>query len=250
MKRQFIILVSLVFAAVSSFAADNSYLLSGNAEYESGNYDKAIGLYEKQLQTSESGALYYNLGNAYYKKGSLAPAILNYERAILREPDNDDIKANLEIARSKTLDDIKPKEKIFFAQWYDDFVNLNSSDSWAVMSVVLFLLTLTFAAIYLYVKIPAARRIGFFGGIGLFICTICCMCFASSQKTKLTAHNYVIIFNPSVEVKTAPEAKAGKLCNLHEGTKVKLKQTRKQWIEIDIENGNTGWIQEGDARKI
>lgn len=250
MKRQIIILFSLLFTIVSVFATDNSFLLDGNAQYESGNYDKAIESYEKQLQTAESSVLYYNLGNAYYKKGNLAPAILNYERALLLDPNNEDIKANLDIARSKTVDDIKTIDKIFLSQWYDDFVNINSSDNWAIWSVILFILTLAFASIYLYVKIPAARRIGFFGGIFLFFCCLCCICFASSQKAKLTAHDYVIIFSPSIDVKTAPEAKASKLCGLHEGTKVKVKQTRKQWLEIEVENGNTGWIQEGDARRI
>ena len=46
--------------------------------------------------------IYYNLGNSYYKADDIARAILNYERALLLEPGNADIRANLEIARSKT----------------------------------------------------------------------------------------------------------------------------------------------------
>ena len=52
------------------------------------------------------------MGNSYYKADDIARAILNYERALLLEPGNADIRANLEIARSKTIDKVIPVPEV------------------------------------------------------------------------------------------------------------------------------------------
>ena len=54
----------------------------------------------------ESADIYYNLGNSYYKMNNIAKAVLNYERALLLNPGNNDIRFNLELARSKTVDKV------------------------------------------------------------------------------------------------------------------------------------------------
>ena len=51
----------------------------------------------------ESADIYYNLGNSYYKNKNIAKAVLNYERALLMNPGDADIRFNLEMARSKQL---------------------------------------------------------------------------------------------------------------------------------------------------
>ena len=69
--------------------------------YAAGNYQQAIALYEQILHTQgEAAAIYYNLGNSYYKSDNIAKAILNYERALLMNPGDGDIRFNLELARS------------------------------------------------------------------------------------------------------------------------------------------------------
>ena len=77
--------------------------------YRKGNFQQAIDDYRELLHRGVSAELYYNLGNAYYRSDNLTQAILAYERASLLSPGDDDIRFNLQFARSKTIDKITPE---------------------------------------------------------------------------------------------------------------------------------------------
>jgi len=56
-------------------------------------------------------------------------------------------------------------------------------------------------------------------------------------------HENGIIMAPSVTVKSTPNEKGTDLFILHEGRKVMIKDnTMKEWKEIQLEDGNVGWI--------
>ena len=95
----------------------------GDSAYMRNDYISAIQIYEALLGKGEAADVYYNLGNSYYKAGDIAKAILNYERALLLQPGNSDIRANLEIARSKTIDKVEAVPEIFFVSWINSLVN-------------------------------------------------------------------------------------------------------------------------------
>ena len=110
MKRFFIIICCLTLAipfwGASKIDADSAYVR--------GDYAQAIALYEELLEEGESSEVYYNLGNSYFKADNIGKSILNYERALLLNPGNSDIRANLDIARSKTQDNLVSTPDIFF----------------------------------------------------------------------------------------------------------------------------------------
>ena len=47
------------------------------------------------------------MGNAHYKLNRIAPSILNYEKAHLLDPTNEDIQHNLRFAQNMTIDVIE-----------------------------------------------------------------------------------------------------------------------------------------------
>ena len=68
------------------------------SHYSEGKYNEAADLYQQIIETGyESAEVYYNLGNSYYKMSDLPNAILNYERAKLLAPNDEDIAFNLEL---------------------------------------------------------------------------------------------------------------------------------------------------------
>ncbi|MBN2246694.1 MAG: tetratricopeptide repeat protein, partial [Candidatus Aminicenantes bacterium] len=99
-KTVFIIAGTLIL--IGSLHSDQKEYLfeQGNAFFENQEYTQAIDTYAEIIAMGyESFELYYNLGNAYYKTGDFARAILNYERALRLQPQDEDIRFNLEIAR-------------------------------------------------------------------------------------------------------------------------------------------------------
>lgn len=114
----------------------------GDSAYMRNDYVSAIQIYENLLKKGEAAEIYYNLGNSYYKAGDIARAILNYERASLLQPGNTDIRANLEIARSKTIDKVTPLPEIFFVAWTKIMINSLNADVWAKLGIVCFIFLL------------------------------------------------------------------------------------------------------------
>lgn len=249
--KNLVLSIIMSLSVLNVWAAADTRIINGNAAYTAGKYDEAIAQYEDLLKTDESAALYYNLGNAYYKTGKLAAAILNYERAALLDPNNEDIKSNLELAKLQTVDkDESAVDQLAISEWTKSFVDLYSSNTWAKMSIICFLLTLVGAALYLYIKVLAVRKIGFIGAIVTFlICIISFFC-AKSSKDRITTHEYAIVFTPSVTAKTSPKDNATDALVLHEGTKVMVKQQVKDWYEIETSGGHRAWIKTSDAEKI
>lgn len=242
MKRYIITLFMLIPLAL--YAQDGRFE-KANKFYTDGEFSEAITAYNDILSTGvESGNLYYNLANAYYKNGELANAILNYERALLLKPHDKDIKYNLELAYSQTTDKIENVGDFILTKWFQSFRNKATSDFWAYLGIGLFILTLSGAALYVFTNSVVLKKLGFYFGIVFMLGTFISLSFALKQKNKLTNRNHAIVFSPTVAVKSSPDVSGTEIFILHEGTKVKVISTLGTWKEIEMGNGNVGWIKD------
>lgn len=203
----------------------------------------AIQIYEALLKNGEAADVYYNLGNSYYKIGEIAKAVLNYERALLLQPGNGDIRANLEVARAKTIDKVEPVPEVFFVSWIKSLTNSMSVDAWATWGIVSFILLIIALYFFIFSKQIMLKKIGFISGIILLIVTVCSNLFASQQKEHLVNRSEAIVMNPSVTVRSTPSESGTSLFILHEGRKVSVKDnSMKEWKEIRLEDGKVGWV--------
>ena len=191
--------------------------------YRKGNFQQAIDDYRELLHRGVSAELYYNLGNAYYRSDNLTQAILAYERASLLSPGDDDIRFNLQFARSKTIDKITPEGETVFATWYRSLVNFTSVDRWATVSVSSVVLALLLV---------------------LFVLTfLCSTLFGWSQKRALESRTGAIIVTPCVSVRKTPVKNAQEAFVLHEGTRVDVTDASlPAWRGIRLADGREGWI--------
>lgn len=215
----------------------------GDSAYIRNDYASAIQIYENLLKKGEAAEVYYNLGNSYYKADDIAKAILNYERALLLQPGNADIRANLEIARSKTIDKVIPVPEIFFVAWTKSLINCLSIDAWAKLGVIFFILLLVSLYLFFFSKQIAGKKTGFIAGIVFLILVILSNVFALQQKNELTDRNAAIVLSPSVTVRSTPSESGTSLFILHEGRKVEIKDnSMREWKEIRLEDGKVGWV--------
>ena len=125
MKKLSLLLIGLI--GYIQFAVAAPTKAEADEAYQKEKFSEAASLYEEILQTQgESADIYYNLGNAYFKLKNTAKAVLNYERALLLNPGDADIRFNLDMARSKTVDKITPTAEVFIVTWYKSLVNMMS----------------------------------------------------------------------------------------------------------------------------
>ncbi len=252
MKR---LLIFLIFAfshfLISSAAnADSLKVMADNA-YAKDNFEKAAKTYLRIAKMGESSAVYYNLGNCYYRLDDISHAILWYERASLLNPGDEDIRFNLDMARSKTIDRVIPKHEFFFVTWYHTMVNWMSADAWAYSSIILFVLCLIFLAIYIYAQPIWLRKTGFTMAVVLLFATIVGNVFAWSQNYRLKNRNGAIVMAPSAVVKSTPSASGSDLFVLHEGTYVEIRDNSlNEWSEIVLSDGKQGWIEKQQIEVI
>jgi tetratricopeptide (TPR) repeat protein len=238
-----IILIIALWGLMAVQAVASTKAMADSA-YAQSDFKRAIALYEQVLNDEgESADIYYNLGNSYYKDKQIARAVLNYERALLLQPGDADIRFNLDVARAKTVDKVTEVHRVFFVEWFDDLVHSMSERAWSVWAIAAFILGLLGWTAYFLARPLAARKVGFVGGIVLWlVCVVANVC-ASRQKEELLVRDTAIIMAPSITVKSTPSESGTQLFQLHEGRKVTIKDnSMREWKEIKLEDGNVGWV--------
>ena len=215
-----------------------------DSAYASGNYQQAVVLYDSLLKSGVSFELYYNLGNAYYRTEDNTRAILNYERALMLSPSDADVRFNLQMARSKTIDKILPESEMFFVTWYRSLINMASVDGWAYFALTMLGLALLLVLLYLFADMLLLRKIGFFGAIIALLLFVFGNIFAWQQKHMMDTQRGAIIMESAVSVKSTPAANGTDLFILHEGTKVTIvDDSMREWKEVRVSDGKQGWIK-------
>ncbi len=225
------------------------------AAYRQNSFAESIKLYESEIGKNkqikkESPELYYNLGNAYFRDNQIAKAILNYERALLLDPGDSDIRHNLRFAKTRIEDKIDSADSFFINQWIRNIQNLHTANTWATISIILFLALIIAVGVYMISTQITIRKISFYSGIVLLSMMIIANTFAFKQKDKVVNRTTGIVMSASVSIYTSPDAHSQELFRLHEGAKVRIKREEGNWFEIVIANGSVGWLQKKDIEKI
>lgn len=244
--------ILLLFSSFTwSIFAQDTAIKEAETAYSREDYNKAIELYEDILKANgASPEIYYNLGNAYYKADRIAPAILNYERALVLDPGDGDIRFNLQMAKQKTIDRIEPVGDFFLVKWFKTVQNMIAVDSWATFGIVCFLLLIVGLLLFFFSRGVGMKKAGFYLGMISLVLVVMANIFARNQKNEIVNRKHAIVFTPTVTVKSSPDASGTDLFILHEGTKVSIKSTLGEWNEIEQEDGNVGWMQKKDMEII
>lgn len=248
MRKVLYILVA-VFAAVPLWASQQEWE-KASALYADKDYEGAAAIYRELLNKGESPELYYNYANALYKTGNLGAAVLNYERALRLDPNNEDARFNLDFVNGKITDKILPIERFFLYEWVDVLGKVLTTNQWAWTSVVAFVLFLALALTYLFSRRRWLRKSAFFVALFLFVVLAVSFAYAFSTKRILEERADAIVMSGSVSVKSSPDESGTELFVLHEGTKVTIISVVGEWGEIRIADGNVGWMSLGDIERI
>lgn len=225
-------------------------LEESNPEMAREQYERALLHYERIVREDgvRNGSLYYNIGNTYFRLGDIGRAILNYERATLYMSGNENVKANLEYARSRRIDrvELEESERIFktlFFLHYDVPLRIKF-----IIFTSLFALLWIFAALRLFLDLPALRVLIIMPAVlsGLFLLSIVVEVVDSVRNPEgvVTAREVIArkgdaeTYQPSF---TEP---------LHSGTEFVLVEERTGWLHIELEDGSQCWIPAHTGERV
>ena len=211
--------------------------------YTSESYKEALDIWLDIYSTGyRSAALNYNIGNAYFKLNNIPGAILFYERARMLKPGDDNINYNLQISKSMVVDKFEEIPQLFFVRWFDFLSLLLSTNKWAIISLISFVLFLIFLSVYLYSSEYRLKVTGFWIALLLMILAALTLSFTLRNKSLVYDSRTAIIFSPSVNGKSSPDESGTDLFVLHEGSKVSVEDEVGKWYEIKLSDGNKGWV--------
>ena len=255
--KQLIITILLTVLALPVFA-NNANIDRANQAYKQELYNEALKLYLQEAeQTGVSSALYCNIGDTYYRLKDNVHAVLYYERALLLDPSNSDARFNLEFVRGKMQlpDDAGDS---WFSNWVDMTVSRLSSNAWAIIAIITFLLFLAGVAAYMFLDNVLMRKIGFFGGALMIVVSILANLAAFHVYHKATGGNGAIIMPESVTLGTAPREPRDKqevAFELQQGTRVEIvdsitDKNSGKWLQISTAGGHKAWLNARDVEVI
>ncbi|NHM06061.1 tetratricopeptide repeat protein [Flavobacterium sp. CYK-4] len=223
----------------------------GNTLYQKGQYQAAIEAYQSVLDGKQQSAeVYFNLANCYYKLNQVAPAIYNYEKALVLSPGDAEIQNNLKFAQKMTIDEIKEVPKVGFAKLLRDFTGIFHYDSWAWIAVVFSTLFLLFFLGYYFSQTTLSKRIFFIGMFVLVFLVLISILAAVFEKDHYKNERPAIVFAESAQVKGEPKTNSSDVFILHEGTKVYVLETLDDWRKVALTDGAEGWIEASNIREV
>lgn len=231
--------------------AINDSVSAANQLYNKGKCQDAIRKYQfVTSQGFESSELYYNLGNAFYKAGNATYAIINYERAKKLAPNDDDIRYNLELARTQIVDNIVTLPEPGFLRWWKQLISSQSINFWGILSISTFFAFLFLFGTFLLSRSFQLKRFSFWFSIAAISLSAITFTFGSTLKSKLINHKTAVVTDRSVRIKSSPSETGTELLIVHEGVTVQLTDKLGDWVYISLPDGSKGWIKEASIVRI
>ena len=246
------ILFFVLFSCLTCFGQDPEDLFrSGNIAYNKGAYDRAIVYYDSVSSLGvHSPELYFNLGNAYYKKNAIASSILNFEKALLLDPDDEQLINNLAYAQNMTLDRFTSLPESELKKATTDLVFLTSVRGWSIVLIAVFWLVAFLFFLFKRSNSSMLKRLFFTGFVISLLLSILTVVIILQQQNTLRNTNPAIVFVQSESFRSEPNMRSEVLLNIHEGAKVFILEDVEDWIKIKLQNGSVGWIPRSSVQPI
>ncbi len=241
------IVISVFFICSSALFAQDAFD-AANAAYADGRYEEAAAMYQSLLDEQPDATLYYNLGNARFKQGELAQAILNYERALRLKPNYKDAQYNLAFAQSRITDNIVEQD-FFLSSWVRTVRDNLSERTWWGTSIGLFICALIALLLFLLGRELWLRKTAFHVAWIALLFSLIAGLNAGSLHQRNTLRNEAIITQGVVNVKSSPDRSGTDLFTIHEGTKVTIRETLGEWVNVRV-GSNEGWMKSGYLERI
>jgi tetratricopeptide (TPR) repeat protein len=239
------LLVLLVAVGAPQMAHGQDELFQqGNQFYQAEDWGEAISAYENLLAAGFEGSdLYYNLGNAYFKSGELGRSILNWERAAAIQPGDPDLRANLDLAGSLTIDVIEPLPELWLLGVWSWWLHLIPHTALVFFVAGSWLLLTGGSITRILGRSDGSIRWGTrAASIGAVVLVLSGANLVVRELGMGRADRGVILVE-AVQVRSAPsEDEDLTLFEIHEGTRVRIDQRAGLWAEVVLEDGKVGWV--------
>ena len=214
--------------------------LMANQAYLASDYQNAVDYYEQIIACGTvNGKIYYNLGNAYVKNGKTGKALLNYRKAEILIPRNEDLQTNLHYTRGLLIDQIDCREIYSFLKgfcfWYSK-LNINE------LVIVFLIANLIFWSILTGRLLLKRNDLTFV----LYAFMAITLILGTSTLVKTYNHYFKhngIVLSREIQIRSGSSINDTVLFKLHEGTEFEWLDEGEGWVKIRLCDGKKGWVR-------
>ena len=236
-------LAAVVGVALAQSPPPTDLMAEANAQYERGEFADAAQQYEALIDSGyEDAMLYYNLGNAYFKNDDLGRAVLNYLRAEELSPRDTDIRANLDLARGRTVDRVESGGESLIASVSTVARRWVTVGEMGVLSLLLWVASaIAIGALIVWRAVPRRTAVRN-GAIVASAATLLSLLLLVSMLYANPNDDSAVVVESTVNVVSGPGEQYETEFTLHSGAQVRLVDSRQGWVRITLPGDDLqGW---------
>ena len=237
-------LAAVVGVALAQSPPPTDLMAEANAQYERGEFADAAQQYEALIDSGyEDATLYYNLGNAYFKNDDLGRAVLNYLRAEELSPRDTDIRANLDLARGRAVDQVESGGESLIASVSNVARRWMTVGEMGVISLLLWVASaLAIGTLIVWRAVPRRTAVRN-GAIVASAATLLSLLLLVSMLYANPNDDSAVVVESTVNVVSGPGEQYETEFTLHSGAQVRLVDSRQGWVRITLPGDDLqGWV--------
>lgn len=260
-------LIFFIFLVMSMIGASSQSLHEGDSLYQKKEYTNALKVYQQVSQEKGiSAALLYNMGNAAVQSDRYGDAMIYYQRAIVLEPGNFDIRHNIAYLKEKIdgrnssllgnrKGDVVHGQPTLLQQIRIAVISNVSPTFWGSISLIAFVIMLVGLSVYLMSTSVRLRKISFFTSLSSLLIVIATALFTVSARNHWAHRNQCVITAfQATPLPTPSETAKPSLTPLVAGTLLSTPEppdsVPQGWIYVRLNETTAGWLPETDVTKL
>jgi tetratricopeptide (TPR) repeat protein len=233
----------LTVAATAPASQSARTFMEGTKAFKNGDWPAAIAAFKRLADGGvDNGKLFYNLGSAYLKNDDLGHAMLWYERALKRIPDDPDLRFNYDFALTLTKDERGEKESpLLQILFFWKYQLSHSSIRWIAICLN--------AALWIALSVLVVRKRRLIRPFVILIAAATLVFSATAVYNYVEAAQvrYAVILTEQAAVRSGFTDTATQLFVLHAGTKVGIARETDTHLLIRYTEDKIGWVKRSEA---
>lgn len=248
-----VVMIALVAVAASGGRAfAGASYAAANRAYQDGHYQQAATQYQELVAAGiVNEDLYYNLGNADFRIGKLGPAIYNYERALRIDPDFDDARYNLGVARQAVA--ARVKDRVVAAQKDPLWIRTVTFFSVGALALWFVILDAVFFAVLIALRFLAngfARTTLVVANSFVAAALVAAMVLLAGHVYFLERVRIGVVLPDQVAMREGADAAGATKGELHAGLRIRIVGGETGWLRVRLSNGVEGWVPRASVGEL
>ncbi|MGH1338493.1 MAG: hypothetical protein ACRBFS_20425 [Aureispira sp.] len=211
---------------------------------QNGQIKLAIQYYEEIVKEGYySKELYNNLGLLYSQQGALGKAIVQWERALRLEAQNQEATHNLAVAQQHIHNPITATPSIAIVQSWRDLQQMQTAQAWGLLFLLLWSVSIGLLGYaWKMGKADWKKQITSKWALGVLLFSVLPLSLGVAQQAQEQERTIAIVIAKKAGLRPYPELSSEEMEVLSEGIRLRMVDEAGEWVKVELPNYMVGWV--------